>query len=65
MKYIDGLPAPMMASMAHDLLAGKPIEVEGLSGAVARLAGEAGVPAPTHAFIAAALAPFVDGKPQG
>jgi ketopantoate reductase len=38
--------------------------VEGLSGAVARLAEEHRVPAPTHAFIAAALAPFVDGKPQ-
>ena len=37
MKLIDGLPKQMMASMAHDLLAGKPIEVDGLSGAVARL----------------------------
>jgi 2-dehydropantoate 2-reductase len=65
MKLIDGLPREMMASMAHDLLAGKPIEVEGLSGAVARLASQNGVPAPTHAFIAAALAPFADGKPKG
>jgi 2-dehydropantoate 2-reductase len=64
MKLIDGLPDAMMASMCHDLLAGKPIEIEGLSGAVARLAGASGVPAPTHAFIAAALAPFTDGKPQ-
>jgi 2-dehydropantoate 2-reductase len=64
-KLIDGLPKEMMASMCHDLLAGKPIEVEGLSGAVARLAKENGVAAPTHAFIAAALAPFRDGKPQG
>jgi 2-dehydropantoate 2-reductase len=64
MKVIDGLPGGMIASMCHDLTAGKPIEVEGLSGAVARLAEEHGVPAPTHAFIAAALAPFVDGKPQ-
>jgi len=64
MKLIDGLPKAMAASMAHDLLAGKPIEVEGLSGAVARLASENGVSAPTHAFIAAALAPFTDGKPQ-
>jgi 2-dehydropantoate 2-reductase len=64
MKLIDGLPAGMVASMCHDLLAGKPIEVEGLSGAVARLAGENRIPAPTHAFIAAALAPFTDGKPQ-
>ena len=64
MKLVDGLPAQMMASMCHDLLAGKPIEVEGLSGAVARLAKENGLAAPTHAFIAAALAPFRDGKPQ-
>lgn len=63
MKLIDGLPKEMTASMCHDLLAGKPIEVEGLSGAVARLAQQQGVPAPTHAFIAAALAPFTDGKP--
>lgn len=64
MKLIDGLPKEMTASMCHDLLAGKPIEIEGLSGAVARLASENGVPAPTHAFIAAALAPFTDGRPR-
>jgi 2-dehydropantoate 2-reductase len=64
MKLIDGLPKEMTASMCHDLLAGKPIEIEGLSGAVARLAERQGVPAPTHAFIAAALAPFTDGRPQ-
>jgi 2-dehydropantoate 2-reductase len=64
MKLIDGLPKEMTASMCHDLLAGKPIEVAGLSGAVARLAKAQGVPAPTHAFIAAALAPFADGNPQ-
>ena len=63
MKLIDGFPTAMMASMCHDLLAGKPIELDGLSGAVARLAQAYGVPAPTHAFIAQALAPFIDGKP--
>jgi 2-dehydropantoate 2-reductase len=63
-KQLDSVPAEMTASMCHDLLAGKPIEIDGLSGAVARLAGEAGIPAPTHGFIAAALAPFRDGKPQ-
>ena len=63
-KQIDALPDGMMASMCHDLLGGKPIEVRGLSGAVARLAMETGVPAPTHAFIAAALAPFADGPPK-
>jgi 2-dehydropantoate 2-reductase len=63
-KQIDALPNAMMASMCHDLLGGKPIEVRGLSGAVARLAQENGVAAPTHAFIAAALAPFADGPPK-
>jgi 2-dehydropantoate 2-reductase len=64
MKLLDSLPAEMTSSMCHDLLAGKPIEVEGLSGAVARLAQEHGLAAPANAFIAAALAPFTDGKPQ-
>jgi 2-dehydropantoate 2-reductase len=64
MKGIDGLPKQMMASMAHDLLAGKPIELNGLSGAVARLGQQQGVPVPTHTFITQALAPFTDGKPQ-
>jgi|SRR5262245_11498587 2-dehydropantoate 2-reductase len=62
MKLLDSLPPEMTSSMCHDLLAGKPIEVEGLSGAVARLAHEHAIAAPTNAFIAAALAPFTDGK---
>ncbi len=64
MKLIDTFPKEMMASMAHDLLAGKPIEIDGLSGAVARLGAESGVLVPTHTFIARALAPFVNGPPK-
>jgi hypothetical protein len=30
---------------------------------VARLGKACGVPAPTHTFIAQALAPFIDGRP--
>jgi 2-dehydropantoate 2-reductase len=63
MRLIDSFPKDLMASMAHDLLAGKPIEIDGLSGAVARLGKRCGVPAPTHTFIAQALAPFTNGKP--
>jgi 2-dehydropantoate 2-reductase len=63
-KLIDGFPDGLMASMAHGLLAGKPIEIEGLSGAVARLGEKSGVPAPTHKFIAQALAPFTNSPPQ-
>jgi 2-dehydropantoate 2-reductase len=62
MKLLDSFPDSLMASMAHDLLAGKPIEIDGLSGAVARLGKTCGVLAPTHAFIAQALAPFTNGK---
>src|SRR5262249_43814080 len=64
MKLVDSLPPAMTSSMCHDVLADKPSEVEGLSGAVARLGQEHGVAAPTNAFIAAVLAPFTDGKPQ-
>jgi 2-dehydropantoate 2-reductase len=64
MRLVDGLPKQMMASMAHDLLAGKPIELNGLSGAVSRLGKQQGVAVPTHTFVAQALAPFIDGKPQ-
>jgi 2-dehydropantoate 2-reductase len=63
LKLLDGFPTSLMASMAHDLLAGKPIELDGLSGAVARLGKTRGVPTPTHTFIAQALAPFANGKP--
>jgi 2-dehydropantoate 2-reductase len=64
MGVIDALPRGMMASMAHDLLGGKPIEIDGLSGAVARLGAANGVPVPTHTFIAQALAPFASGPPK-
>lgn len=64
-KVLDGLPRPMMASMAHDLMAGKPIELDGLSGAVVRLGERTGVATPTHRFVAGALAPFVNGAPKG
>src|SRR5262249_2840492 len=63
MALIDTFPPSLMASMAHDLLAGKPIELEGLSGAVVRLGAAHGIPVPTHTFIAQALAPFVAGNP--
>jgi 2-dehydropantoate 2-reductase len=63
-KAIDGLPAAMMASMCHDLLAGKPLEIAGLSGAVVRLGADKGVPVTTHRFITQALSLFADGTPK-
>ena len=42
MKFADGLPAEMKSSMLNDLDAGNRLEAPWLSGAVARMASEAG-----------------------
>jgi len=63
MTLWDGLPAEMVASMSHDLKAGKPLELDHLSGALVRLGQSLGVATPTHAFIHAALQPYVNGAP--
>lgn len=62
MKMIEGLPPDMLASQAHDLIAGRPLELEGLSGAVVRLGKEHGVDTPIHQTFHAVLRPYVNGK---
>jgi 2-dehydropantoate 2-reductase len=57
----DKLPAEMKASMLHDLAAGRRLEAPWLSGAVARMADEAGVAAPISRTLYAAVKPYVDG----
>ena len=52
---IDGLNPAMLSSMAQDLLRGKRLELEWLSGAVVRRAQKLGVPVPVHRAIHAAL----------
>ena len=64
-KAVEGQPPAMTSSMAHDRRAGKPLEVNYLSGAVVRLAEKHGVAAPTHKFILQALAIDAAGKQQG
>ena len=64
MAAIDALPEGVMASMCHDLLAGKPLELAGLSGAIVRLGQRRKVPVPAHTFIAQALAPFAEGTQE-
>jgi 2-dehydropantoate 2-reductase len=58
------MPAAMKASMAQDLERGGRLEVEWLSGAVARIGRTAGVPTPAHAAVYAALKPFRLGTPR-
>ena len=62
---LEKLPDGMRASLAHDLAAGKRLETDWLSGAVARLGAEAGVATPAHRMVAALLAPYRDGAAPG
>lgn len=55
-KAIESQPPAMTSSMAHDRKAGKPLEVNYLSGTVVRIGEKLGVPTPTHKFIQQALA---------
>ena len=61
MTFADGLPAEMKSSMLNDLVAGNPLEAPWLSGAVARMAKQAGIAAPVNSTLYAAVKPFCDG----
>lgn len=62
MAMADGFPPELRASQAHDLQAGRPLEVDWLSGAVVRIGAEFGTPTPASATVAALLAPWRLGK---
>ncbi len=64
MKFADGLPPEMRSSMSNDLAAGNRLEAPWLSGAVVRMAREAGIAAPVHATLYAALKPYCEGAPR-
>ena len=55
------LPPQAKASMLEDLERGRRLELPWLSGAVARLGREVGVPTPIHTFINTVLKPHVNG----
>jgi len=56
------LPPQTKSSMLEDLERGRPLELPWLSGALVRIAREAGVDTPIHRFITAVLAPHVAGR---
>ncbi len=64
MAIAERMPAAMKASMAQDLERGNRLEVEWLSGAVARIGRAANVSTPAHAAVYAALKPFRLGTPR-
>lgn len=55
LAFADSLPDSMTSSMHHDLAAGKPLELDWLCGAVARMGVESGVETPVNATVYAAL----------
>ena len=62
MRFADGLPAEMRASMLNDLDAGNRLEAPWLSGTITRMARETGIPAPVNSTLYAALKPYCAGR---
>jgi 2-dehydropantoate 2-reductase len=62
MTLVESFPDGSKSSMLEDLEHGRRLELPWLSGAVARMGREAGVPTPVHRFIATVLEPFVAGR---
>jgi 2-dehydropantoate 2-reductase len=62
MTLVKSFPEGSKSSMLEDLEHGRRLELPWLSGAVARMGREAGVPTPVHRFIATVLEPFVAGR---
>ena len=61
-SILQNLPKDIRASTAIDLENKKPLEIDWISGAVKRLAKEAGVSAPINAVLYALLLPYRDGN---
>ncbi len=61
LDYMESAKGAMSASMHADLVAGRPMELEALNGAVARAGEAVGVPTPINDVIYAALKPFANG----
>jgi 2-dehydropantoate 2-reductase len=60
-EYIEGSMGQMYASMHADILAGRPLELEAINGAVIRAGKAIGMPTPINGVIYAMLKPFIDG----
>src|SRR5260370_1284514 len=63
LNFNRNAPPQLMASMAVDLLRGNRIELPCLSGKVLEFGKKHGAATPTHAFMYAALKPYIMGAP--
>lgn len=61
MEFCDTLPAEMTASMYQDLLRGNRLELPWLSGSVAELGVQMGIPVPRNRAVNDILALYVTG----
>jgi 2-dehydropantoate 2-reductase len=61
-NFVDTVPPETKSSMQMDLEAGRRLELDWMSGAVARMGDELGVPMPIHHFMYAALKLYADGS---
>jgi len=64
-EFVMNVPPNVHASMLDDLLRGKRLELEWISGEVIRRGRELGIETPRHEFVYAVLAPYIDGRPEG
>ncbi|MFF7214608.1 2-dehydropantoate 2-reductase [Streptomyces sp. NPDC008238] len=64
LAFCDTLPATMTSSMHNDLEQGNRLELPWLSGDVADLGHELGVPTPRNRTLADVLAPYAQGRPR-
>lgn len=58
LAFMDSVPADGTASLQRDIAAGRPSELDNLTGAVVRLGARLGVATPINGFIHAALTPL-------
>ena len=65
MDSLDRFPAQGRASMAKDFTEGRPVELEGLNGALIRLARRTGTPTPANDFLYAVLKPAAERIARG
>jgi 2-dehydropantoate 2-reductase len=61
LTFCDTLPPDMTSSLANDLAHGRRLELDWLSGYVARVSEELGVSSPANRVITAALSPYLNG----
>jgi 2-dehydropantoate 2-reductase len=58
LAIVDAVPSDGTSSMQRDVAAGRPSELDNLTGAVVRFGAESGVPTPVNAFVRDVLLPL-------